>query len=152
MTLTRAAAETILIRRLGGLLTGAELDGTTASGSNTDLNDPIGWAVRRCGGSVVNFASVADADVATVASADYDQLLDLAEFRTLVSISGNLAVVSITVGPRREELSDLVDLVEKRLARKRKQIESDYAFGLGTLEAGVISLDFASKGTDTGDV
>ena len=148
MSLTRIKVETILIRRLGGLLTEAELDGTSTDGGNLDLNDPIGWAIRQCSGTVTNFTTVSDADLASVSSADYDKLLDLAEYRTLQSISGNLAVVDIQVGPRRESLSQLVERIEARIARKLKQIQTDYGFGLGTLEAGVIGLDFMTKGTD----
>jgi hypothetical protein len=148
MALTRRNIEVLLIRRLGALLTEADLDGSTLDGANHDLADPIGWAVRQCGGTVANFVSVADDDVATVAAADYDKLLDLAEYRTLQSVSGNLAVVDIQIGPRKESLSQLGEQVEQRLARKLKQIQMDYDFGLGALEAGVIGLDIAAKLTD----
>lgn len=141
MSLTRANCETILVKRLGALLSEASL-AVTIVGSNADLNDPIGWAVRQCGGSVASVTSVADADVATVAASDMDKLLDLAELRTLETISGNLAGTDIKVGPRSENLDLLAQRVEQRLARKQTQLQRDYGFGLGTLEAGVIRLGF----------
>jgi hypothetical protein len=142
MAVTRANVEAILVRRLGALLTEAGLDGTTVSGSNLDLSDPIGWAVRKLGGSVANVVSVADADLAGIGADDYDQLFDLAEFRALESVSNHLVQVDLQVGPRSEKFSQLMAAVEGRLARKRKQLEVDYGFGLGTLEAGVVALDF----------
>lgn len=142
MTLTRATFEQLLLRRLSGLMSEAGMDVISNLGNNPDLNDPIGWAIRQCSGTVADFTTVANTDVATVAAADYDKLLDLAEYRTLQSISGNLAVVDIQVGSRRESLDQLVERVEARIARKLKQLQQDYGFSLGTLEAGVIGLDF----------
>lgn len=149
MSLTRANVETILIRRLGKLLTEAEMDGDTNNGTNLDLNDPIGWAVRQCGGTVANVTNVAASDVATIGAADYDKLFDLAEYRALQNISGNLASVDIRVGSRQESFNQLAERVEARIARKKAQLQQEYSFGLGTLEAGVINLDFQQK-TDIG--
>jgi hypothetical protein len=148
MTLTRANVEALLVRRLGSLLTEAELDGTTVNGTNIDLADSIGWAVRQCGGAVANITAVADADLAGIAATNYDQLLDLAEYRALQTISGSPVFVNIQVGQRREDLGKLAETVDKRLERKLKQLQQDYGFGLGALQAGVIALDFMAKGTD----
>jgi hypothetical protein len=133
---------------VGKLLTEADLDGTTVNGSNADLNDPIGWAIRKCGGSVASVVAVADSDVAGVSTDDLDKFFDLAEFRALESISGNLAVVTITAGPRTEHLSDLAKLVEQRLARKRKQLLEDYGVGAPELQAGVFYHDFIQTDED----
>lgn len=149
MTLTRANIEAIVIRRCGKLLTAAGLDGTTVSGANTDLNDPIGWAVRQCGSTVANLALVADGDLAGVSAETYDQLLDLAELRALQSISQNLSDVNMAAGPLRQDLGQLSDQVDKKIERKVAQIQRDYGLGLGTLEAGVIGLDFMQKNEAT---
>ena len=65
MALTRANTEAILIRRLGGIFEAVGLDGATADGSNEDLNDPIGWALRQLG-KPPDPTAVSDADVAAV--------------------------------------------------------------------------------------
>lgn len=129
MSLTRAAIEKILVRRCGALLTEAGLDGTTDDGTNHDLNDPIGWAIRNAGGSVDDVTAVVDDDTARVATDDIDKCLDLAELRTLESISGNLPRVDIESGPFSQKFNQLRVGLEQRIARKRKQVKSDYDFG-----------------------
>jgi hypothetical protein len=150
MALTRANVESILVKRCGKLLTAADLDGSTVDGTNADLNDPIGWAVRQCGGSVSSITAVADADLATVDADDYDQVLDLAELRTLETVQGNLDDVDITLGPRQESLSQLAKQVEQRLARLQKRVEQEYGYGASALGTGVITYEFAEHydGTD----
>lgn len=151
MALTRANVETILIRRSGALMTAAGLDGTTVAGTNVDLNDPIGVAIVAVGGSVTSRVLVADADVATVATASYDQFLDIAEYRLLQNISGNLSDVDITVGPRSEKLSQLATHLNKMLDRKKDALENQYGYNAGTLEAGVLTLSFADHDEDVVD-
>lgn len=139
MSLTRASVEQIVIRRLGRLLTKAGLDGTTISGSNPDLNDPIGWAIRQCGGSVSTLTSVTSTDTASVSDTHLDKMLDLAEFRTLETIAGNFDQVSFTAGPISEDTTDLMQVIETRLKRKRDQLKQDYGFGLNS-GSGLITL------------
>jgi hypothetical protein len=146
MTITRAEVETILIRRCGSLLTAADLDGTTINGTNVDLNDPIGAALRRMEYTVASLTAVTDLDLAPVSADDVDQLLDLAELRTLENIEGNLDDVDITVGPRSESLNQLSVRVRMKIDTKRREIEKAYGLGLGTLSAGVVTLDFMEKG------
>lgn len=143
MALTRAQAEAILVRRVGRLLTAASMDGTTVNGTNADLADPLAWAIGQAGGALASRSAVTDADVATVS--DEEQLLDLAELRTLESISGNLALVDVTFGPHSEKLGQLGDRVEKLIARKRKQVAADHGVGASALEAGVVTLAFAQQ-------
>jgi hypothetical protein len=145
MTLTRATLEAILVQRTGPLLTAAGMDGATMDGSNFSLNDPIGFAVRKLGLAVANIASLADSDLAAVAANDYDRLLDLAEYRTLESILGNLDDVNISVGSRSESLGQLSDQVEKKMERLAGRIEREYGMGVGSLSAGMIGLGFQEQ-------
>ncbi len=129
MALTRAQFESILLARCGKQLTAASLDGVTANGSNPDLNDPLGFAIRQAGGSVADPSAVADADLSGFAASSYDKLFDLGEYRTLENISGNLDLVDIQEGPHKENLSQLAAQVEKRLARLEKTLQTKH-YGL----------------------
>jgi hypothetical protein len=149
MTITRANAETILIRRVGKALAAAGLDGTTVDGTNVDLNDPLGWACRQLGYAVDSPTAVDDDDLASVTDADLDQFLDMAEWRTLESaLNAALALVDTSVGPIRESLSQLAAGLEKRIARLEARLQRDYGVGLATLEGGYLTLEFAEHDTD----
>jgi hypothetical protein len=141
VTITRASVETILIQRAGAYLTAASMDGTSHAGTNESLNDSIGYALRKIGYSVADITLITDADLAGVS--EVDQLLDLAELRTLDNILGNLALVDITLGPRKESLSQLASALEKRIARLHSYIELEYGIGMAELTGGVIELGFA---------
>lgn len=145
MAYTRANIESILIRRTGKWLTMAGLDGTTVSGANGDLNDPLGYALRVLGITVANITSVADSDLTGVDGDSLDELLDLSEWRTLNSILQNYDAVSLSVGGRSESYGQFADRLEAALKRKQEQIENTYGLGLGSLEAGVIQLDFEQR-------
>ena len=139
MALTRAQFEVELISRCGKLLTAASLDGVTSTGSNPDLNSPLGYAIRQAGGSVADPALVADSDLSGFAASSYDQLFDLAEYRTLENIAGNLDTVDVRAGPLSESLGQLGERVEKRLARLEKTLQIKYGLFLRTATLQVIS-------------
>jgi hypothetical protein len=141
MTVTRANLESILVQRCGGLMTFAGM-AVTYAGANASLNDPIGYALRQAGYAVANPASVADSDISTLSSDDLDQVLDIAEFRTLENVSGNLDDVDITNGPESEKFSQISASLEKRMARLQEKINASYGTGV-VAEMGTISYDFA---------
>lgn len=145
MALTRASLESILIRRAGKQLTAASLDGTTVDGTNADLNDPLASALRQCGLSVANIASVSDSDLSALDDADIDKLLDLAELRTLESCLGNLDLVDVTAGPIKESFGQIGSRLEKAIERKRAAITRTYGIGMGSLSAGLIDLGFQQQ-------
>ena len=147
MTLTRAQVETVLVKRCGPLLTAAGM-AVTYAGANADLNDPIGYAIRKSGGTVATLTTVADSDVTSVDSTLTDQLLDLAELRTLESILGNLDDVDIRVGPRDEKLSQLRTGLEERLKRLQDRVEQEYGVTGVSVETGAVILDFADHNED----
>lgn len=138
MALTRAQCEVELLSRCGKLLTAASLDGVTANGSNPDLNSPLGYAIRMCGGTVADPSNVADSDLSTLSSV-FDKLSDLAEYRTLENISGNLDLVDISEGPHRESLGQLAERVEKRLARLQEKLQKTYGLFLKEATLQVLS-------------
>ena len=142
MTLTRANIEAILVQRCGAYMAAAGMV-VTIAGSNANLNDPIGYAIRMCDGTVTSFVSVADADVATVLAADYDKLLDIAELRTLDSVATNLDDVDITAGQRSEKFNQLALNLQAIMERKAAKIEKLYGIGSPLIGTGAIVLDFA---------
>lgn len=146
--MTRTQAETVLIARCGKLLTACGIDGATVNGTNASLTDPLAWAMRQSGYSPAAFGAVTDTDLAGVAADDTDKLLDLAEFKALDNGLGNFDATDISVGPRSESYDQIRTGVEKILNRKQASITRLYGFGLGTLDAGVISYDFMAKGSD----
>ena len=123
MALTRAYAEQILVDRLSGLLAAAGM-AVTYDGSNADLADPLAWALRRMGTDPASPVTVTDSDLSGLGAADYDDYLDLAEYRTLQSIQGHLALVDIAAGPRNERLSQLAAQVQVMLNDRREWVAS----------------------------
>jgi poly-gamma-glutamate capsule biosynthesis protein CapA/YwtB (metallophosphatase superfamily) len=148
MTITRAQMEAVLVKRCGKLLDAADLDGTTIDGSNEDLSDPIATALRNAGYSVADLSAVADADLALVDADDTDKVLDLAELRTLESIEGNYDDVNISVTDRSESLNQLAIQVQKKIERLAAKCQKLYGIGNGSIEAGVLGLDFMQKDGD----
>lgn len=146
MTITRANAEAVLVRRIGRKMTAAGLDGSTANGTNGDLNDPLATALLDMGLTVQDIANVADADL--VAVDNIPELLDRAELRALESVIGNLDAVNISIGPRSESLGQLSDQCEQAVNRLQAKIAAKYGTA-ASLEGGSLSLDFAEKFDDT---
>lgn len=144
MALTRATAETILLKRIGTLFTAVGLDGATI-GTNADLDDPLGYALAVLGHSVANLASVTTAEVA--AASDTAAFLDYAELRALETAYGAaLSLVDTTVGPRSEALGQMATRLEARIESKRDQVMRDHGLiGGATLTGGVLTLDFAEE-------
>ena len=147
MTVTRANVEAVTVKRCGSLMSAAGL-AVTVAGSNADLNDPIGWAIRQAGGTVASPASVTDADVLTVSDAMLDAFLSLAELRTLENAAGNYALVDITAGPEKESLSQLAGVFAARIAALDKKIQAQYGIGGAQMQTGILTLNFATKDDD----
>ncbi len=126
---TRANIEQELVGRASAWLAAAGM-AVTYAGANASLNSPIGWAIRQSDGTVAAPALVTDADVATVASADLDQLLDLAELRTLENVLANYALVDAKAGPVEAKASQLADRLERRIAQLRSWIAQAYGIGI----------------------
>lgn len=150
MSITRAQAEFTLVDRCGTIMTAAGLDGTTVSGSNADLNNPLWFGIKRLGYSVSSLVAVADADLVSIGAADEEAFFDLVELRTLENcLNASIALVDITVGPRRESLSQLASRLQSVCDRKKAQILADYGSLVGaSLEASSINLNFQEDGTN----
>lgn len=121
----------------------------TIAGSNADLNDPIAAAVRHFGYTVADPTLVADTDIDNVTDAQTDEYFDVAEYRMLENIAGNLDDVDIKLGPQAQALGQLATALEKRLARLQTSLERKYGFGLQPLTTGVLQMGFQQEDTTT---
>lgn len=147
MTLTRKQVEASLVSRLGSILSAAGLS-TEAVGENSDLNDAIASALLDLSITPSRIDHVVDADVASVSTGDYAAFLDLAEYRMCGSILGNLSLVDITIGPRRERLGQLAAQVERKMERLKVYIEQTYGVIGSTLDFGNLDANFSQQGDD----
>lgn len=147
MTLTRAAIEGELVNRRGAWMVEVGLS-NEADGVNSDLNSPIGYAVRQVGGSVSSLNYVTDADVATVDSADIDEMLDIAEFRLLRNIYGHYTAVDNSGLPASQSSDQFGQRILKAMQLLKEDIDEKYGAGESELETGSIALDFVQKGDD----
>lgn len=126
MPYTRRQIERVLIKRTGQFLSEAGLDGTTQSGANDDLSDPIATTIRKMGYTVADLSEVADTDLANVPDGDIDQLLDMAELRVLETIEGNLTLVTTGEADSSYSFSDLASRLSTRIQRLRDRIIEEY--------------------------
>ena len=86
------------------------------------MSDPIASALLQLGVTPTDISNVADADLSSVAVADYAKLLDLAELRTLENILSNYSKVDVKAGAVEAQLDDFGQRLERTIARKRAQM------------------------------
>ena len=146
MSITRAQVETRLLARAKKRMAFVGMDSTTANGTNADLNDPLATALDWMGLPPVDGSLVTDADLTSVE--DVNKLLDLAEYRLLQNIVGNVAVVDTQVGQRRQSLGQVATALEAALTRKERDVQRVYGLFVGSLTGGSLSLDFMQEGDD----
>ncbi len=138
MSYTRADLEQELISRTGKKMALVGMAVTT-DGNNPSLDSPISTALRK----------MALADIAVLAAAQFDELLDRAELRLLQNIYSNIDFTNIDVGPRREELGQLADQVKDAIMILAQRIQSEYGVGAATLRAGSVTFDTQTKFDDS---
>lgn len=144
----RSQVEEVLMRRVKKLFEAASLD-TSSVGNNSDLNDPIGWALSVLGAPPDDITLVGDEDLSAINSSDVYSLLDLAELRCLETFLGNFDGVDYKLGPRWEYLSQLSQGVRLRAQKLRDELSGSFELGAGpSLKVGVLTLDFAQHVLD----
>lgn len=126
MAITREQLDTIMVRRIGSLLTECNMDGTTTDGTNTDLVEPLRWALAQAGYSTASIVDVTNTDLLSVATTDLDKLLDLFELRCLESASTKFTNVDEVAGPRERKYSQLGRRLADLINDKSKLIESEH--------------------------
>jgi hypothetical protein len=144
-TLTRAKLERVLLRRCGTLLSAVGLDGTTRSGANPDLDDPIAAGLLSLALAPLDPTEPADADLAGVTGATLPQLLDVAELRCLESVLGHWDQPDQQAGMDNQGLGRLRVSVEARAGRLEDRLRRLYGHGVAPVAGGVLDLDFAQS-------
>jgi len=142
MSLTRANIEAELVTRQQGRMDAVEMAVTT-SGSNADLNGPIGFAIRKCGGSVASFGSVANGDISAFEEDEYDKLIDIAEYRLLLNIKGRWGKVDIRADRLEEDLSQFGKDLDEDIQNALANLQTIHGFGVGSISGGALDYDFA---------
>lgn len=135
MSLTRAQAETELVSRQKARMQIVEM-AVTVVGTNTDLQSPMAFALRKMGYTAS--IPVSDSDLAGLSSEELDKFYDLAELRLMNNIKGSLVLVDIKVGPRSKNLSQISDALQKDIEALQSKIDKEY----GSLDVGVVDFDF----------
>jgi len=146
MAITRIQLENELESRRKAMLEAVGIEKTPTG--FPDMNSPIAYAIRQCGGTVSNISSVADSDLATVDTEDIDRLIDFAEYRLLINIKGRWAKVDTRSGPFSQSLSQFADQLDKDIAAMKANIAEQYGAIGATLQAGVIDLAFMETDPD----
>ncbi len=131
MAITRAEVEFLLEKRLGRYLSRAQM-AVTAGQENPHLVDPLGWALRQLGYSPASLVTITNSDLAAVAAAHVDALLDLAELRTVESMLTNLSDVNVTAGPVSTDWSNLRTDLLKLAPAKRSNVAAMWGHLLAT--------------------
>ncbi len=139
MSLTADSLSILLTQRVNKLFTALNYSAETY-----DTLDATNYALREMGYGVTHAALITDADIVAIASTDVNQFLDTAELRQLETLLNDFVVkVSMTLGPRREELSHVSDVLQQVITRKQAGMAKKYGRGVATLSGGVINLAFA---------
>jgi hypothetical protein len=107
------------------------LDGTTISGSNADLVDPIRYAVRMFGIQLQGTVSVVDADLISIVGWKIEKLLDIGEKRILETCVDRYIYVDSQVDRDLQKYDQLRKGWETRIAALESRLSRPYGPGTG---------------------
>lgn len=139
--MNRTQLETVIARRCGSMLTAAGMLITPQSHSD-DLSDPIGWALRTLGVTPSDPTSPSDTEVASIASALTDKLLDYTELRALQNAATRYVAVDESSEGQSISHDQLRKAIENAAERKRIMIEQSYGVIAPPMTNGRIRLHF----------
>lgn len=148
---TIAQIETVIVNRCGSQMTkvknvrtGLPLSVIT-TGSNPDLADPIGRAVRDVGIPLSDPAGLTpvDADLASVTADQYDEILDRAELRTLKTILRNARSMTVEVSGVMVYNSDFGRQLQGEIKALEEEIKVTWGVARGSATLETIDLGFA---------
>lgn len=133
--------ESVLLARAKGKMALAGL--STLAQDNPDLVDPISTAAREMGQEVA-LDSVEDADLEFITTDTLDEFLNRAHLALLRNVYGNLGLVDIQVGDRRESLSQIKDQLKDEI----KVMTALIPGGDDSITGGLLRFDWMAKSTD----
>lgn len=145
--MNRTQLETVIARRCGSMLTAAGMLITPQSHSD-DLSDPIGWALRTLGVTPSDPTSPSDTEVASIASALTDKLLDYTELRALQNAATRYVAVDESSEGQSISHDQLRKAIEQAAERKRVSIEQTYGVITPPLRTGRVRLFFQESAPD----
>lgn len=137
----RSDIETVIIARIGKILTFVGLDGTTKDGTNVDLNDPIADALETQSLTPISRIAIADADTQRVATGNSQWFLRDVELRALYTVLNQFIYYSETFVDNTERIIEVRQGVEKRVDCLEKEIKhrwGDKAAGFYVGQAGTV--------------
>jgi hypothetical protein len=116
----RSDVEAVIVRRIGQWMAAAGLDSETIDGTNADLADPIDSTLRQL--------EAGDAsDVTTI-----DLMLDLVEYRALVTTYRNYTKVDVDSPLGGAKLDELRQAMNRAIADKKSELRQRYGVVVGT--------------------
>lgn len=147
MAMTRAEAESVLIRRCGKMLDAAGLDGTTVDGTNADLTDPLGVALRHLGFSPAGLVTVTDSDLSGVDDSNVVEFLDVAALAAMrASLNNWVEPDQIAGQDTRQDLGKLRESLRTSIGAEEKRLADLYNYGVASgIEAGTLTLGFQTR-------
>jgi hypothetical protein len=113
-----------------------------------DLDEAIVYALASLGLAVASPAAPADADLEVLTGGQLPQFLDVALWRVLEAALNNLDPASLRSAGIEMSPAEARTLLMSQTTRIERRVKETYGVGLGTLSIGLLSADFAAKGTD----
>lgn len=137
-----------IIDRTCGLLVVAGISATPRADASprSYLASPIGYAIRKSGGSTAGVRTPVASDLETVDVADLDQLYDLAELRTIDNALGSWTEPDQAEGPLSQKLGALGEFYLKRAECLRQKIKDVYKVDADVPQLGTDGLGGFSDG------
>lgn len=117
---TLADVQDIVGNRYAALLTLAQA--MSGDEFTPSIEQAVAWSLRALGYPVASLRFATDGELANVADAHLDALLDLTELRMLESIQTGLTAVTVKAGPVQEDYNHLADRLADIVNEKRANV------------------------------
>lgn len=122
MAIARATVERELLQEVGPYFRVCQLDSTTQDGSNVAMEGPIRLAIEACGGSVVDWPYVTDADIATITESA-SRLIYFSKYYCFDKCWGNWPHTDQSHGSESQSLDQLAKRLRERLAEYKEELK-----------------------------